>query len=180
MKIKRQSRKEKNRGFSLVELLVVIAIISILAGVCSVGMSLANSRNAEKCARLIDSAFESARMSSLSQEGTFFLLLDGENHRLTITSSVNGVVEEIPLPARVNVETEVNGTSLSEAGTVLRVEFDKSGGGIRALSLGDSAGVSAVDINSFHTVTVTAENDSGSREARVLLIRRTGKHYVEF
>lgn len=176
MKINEEFRKEENRGFSLVEVLVVIAIVSILAGICSVGMSLAGSRNAEKCAKLIHNALEGARMSSLSQEGTFILLLDGDNHRLTVTSSVNGIVEEIPLPARVNITAEVNGNSLSETGTVLSTEFDKAGGGVKTLAL-DGSTIAADD---FHTVTITAVNDDGSKEAHVLLIRRTGKHYVEY
>lgn len=170
------NRKSKNQGFSLIEVIVVLAIVSIVIGISAVSISLANSRNAEKCAKLIDSALESARMSSMAQAGSFLFLLDGSTNCLTIDSSVSGVTEEIQLPARVNVEIAVDGNSFCEVGTELCVEFDKSGGGIDTLVL-DGSTIASED---YHTVTITAANDSGNRKVRILLVHRTGKHYVEF
>ena len=76
-----------NKGITLIEILVVVAIMSIAVGGASISISLAYSRDAEKCAKTINSALENTRMMSMSEKGNFTMELDMTNNMLYIKSS---------------------------------------------------------------------------------------------
>lgn len=153
-----------NKGISLVEILIVVAIMSIAVGGSGVGLSLAYSRDAEKCAKTIDAALENTRMLSMSQKGTFTMEIDLENNILYIRSSESSdPVEEEQLQRRVEISVPADASATS-----VTVQFDKSTGKVLSMS-GESDGV----------LRITSENSNGKR-ATVVLVKGTGKHYVEY
>lgn len=164
-----------NKGMSLIEILIVVAILGILTGGASVGISLAYSRDAEKCAKTINTALENARMMAMSQQGNFVLELDMDNNKLTITqlikeqdgSETRTVVYEEDLQKRVNIYLSSEESEASA--TTVTVQFDKSTGKVSSMSGGTAEGI----------LKITSENNSG-KIATVVLIKGTGKHYVEY
>lgn len=153
-----------NKGISLVEILIVVAIMSIAVGGSGVGLSLAYSRDAEKCAKTIDAALENTRMLSMSRKGTFTMEIDLENNILYIRSSESSdPVEEEQLQRRVEISVPADASATS-----VTVQFDKSTGKVLSMS-GESDGV----------LRITSENSNGKR-ATVVLVKGTGKHYVEY
>lgn len=166
----------KNKGITLVELLLVIAIMSIITGITAVGISLIYSRDAEKCAKLIDTALEEVRMSSLSREGSFRLAVDGVNHILTVEALSSGTTEEKALPKKVEISVYAEGDSSKTEGKSITVEFDKAAGKIKEIKIDGTT----VGRDSYHTVRISAETKSNSKKASVMLIKMTGKHYVEY
>lgn len=155
---------QNNKGISLVEILIVVAIMSIMVGASSIGLSLAYSRDAEKCAKTINAALENARMMSMSQKGNYTMELDMENNILYIRSSESAtpvVTEDLQSRVDIFVPTDASATSVT-------VQFDKSTGKVLAMS-SESDGV----------LRITSENNNGKR-ATVVLVKGTGKHYVEY
>ncbi|MBQ8598368.1 MAG: type II secretion system protein [Lachnospiraceae bacterium] len=157
-------KARNNKGISLVEILIVVAIMSLAVGGSGVGLSLAYSRDAEKCAKTIDAALENTRMLSMSQKGTFTMEIDLENNILYIRSSESSdPIEEEQLQRRVEISVPADASLTS-----VTVQFDKSTGKVLSMS-GESDGV----------LRITSENSNGKR-ATVVLVKGTGKHYVEY
>lgn len=161
--------KNKNSGFSLMELLVVVAIISILAGLSAVSISLAGSRDAERCAKMINSALESARMSAMSQKGEFALTIDFEKATLVMNGTNAGITENEKLPNGVTLYLPKD-TSIKK----VEITFDKSTGKVKKI-LEDGADVT----DTTAVMKMTAENPTG-KKATVVLVKATGKHFVEY
>lgn len=153
-----------NKGITLIEILVVLAIIAIAAGGAGIGISLAYSRDAEKCAKTINAALENTRMLSMSKKGNFTMELNMESNKLYIKSSeeTEPVLEE-ELQSRVKLFLPDD-----EGKTSLTVRFDKSTGKVFDMS-SENNGI----------LRITSENNSGKR-ATVVLVKGTGKHYVEY
>jgi len=153
-----------NKGISLVELLVVIAIMSIAVGITGISISLAYSRDAEKCAKTINAALENTRMLSLSEKGEFTMELDMVNNIVSIKNSLETQpVHEEELQKKVKLSLSGD-TSL----TLITIQFDKSTGKVIRMD-GEDNGI----------LRITAENNSGKR-ASVVLVKGTGKHYVDY
>ncbi len=154
----------ENKGISLVELLVVIAIMSIAVGITGISISLAYSRDAEKCAKTINAALENTRMLSLSEKGEFTMELDMVNNIVSIRNSLETQpVHEEELQKKVKLSLSGD-TSL----TLITIQFDKSTGKVVRMD-GEENGI----------LRITAENNSGKR-ASVVLVKGTGKHYVDY
>lgn len=170
MKRRTVTLKKINAGYSLVELLVVIAILSIVVGMASIGISLASSRNAEKSAKVINDALEFARMNAMSKKGEFTLEIDFSGHFLTVNSSESGEVKREQLPQNVTVTVKED-TSQNN----VSVQFDKSTGKVISIKYSDGA-EKANDISVLH---ITSDNNNG-KEASVVLVTNTGKHYVDY
>lgn len=157
-------KARNNKGMSLVEILVVVAIMSIAVGGSGLGLSLAYSRDAEKCAKTIDAALENTRMLSMSQKGIFTMEIDLENNMLYIHSSESSdPIEEEQLQQRVEISVPADASATS-----VTVQFDKSTGKVLSMS-GEADGV----------LRIVSENNNGKR-ATVVLVKGTGKHYVEY
>lgn len=157
-------KARNNKGISLVEILIVVAIMSIAVGGSGVGLSLAYSRDAEKCAKTINAALENTRMLSMSQKGNFTMEIDLENNILYIRNSeASDPIEEEQLQRRVEISVPADASLTS-----VTVQFDKSTGKVLSMS-GESDGV----------LRITSENSNGKR-ATVVLVKGTGKHYVEY
>ncbi len=171
-RLKKALKEEK--GVTLIEVLVVLAILVIAVGGASIGISLASSRNAEKCAREINDGLENARMLSLSRAGDYELTIDCSTRAMVLHNEPPGTDPDSTknLQRRVNITLESEEEDLSSA-TSITVTFDKSTGKVKTITIDGSA--YAGDIIRIHTA-----NEEGTRQADVVLIRNTGKHYVEF
>lgn len=167
------SINQNNKGMTLVEILVVVAILGILTGTAGVSISLAFSRDAERCAKTIDTALESTRMSAMSRKGDFTLEINrGSNQLATESSEAVGVRSVESLQNQVNITFQSATDDLS-ATNVLRITFDQSTGKVLSIQ----ADGTAIPSN---LVEIRCTNQSGSKAATVVLVRRTGKHYVEY
>ena len=156
-------RKHDNKGVTLVELLVVVAILSIAVGAVGISISLAYSRDAEKCAKSINAALENTRMLSLSEKGKFTMTLDMVNNRITIDNSETGNVHTEELQKKVKIYVPGKETL-----TGISVRFDKSTGKVVVM-----------DAEENGILRITSENNTG-KKASVILVKGTGKHYVEY
>lgn len=165
--------KKDGRGITLVELLVVIAILSISAGAASIGISLVYSRDAEKCAKSINSSLETARMYALSRTGSYTAGLDMRNNILRIESSVDGVVTEIDLQKRVEIKAVGDGSIAIPEDALVKIQFDKSTGGVKEIRANET-----ILDNRILEIRINGRN--ASKKAAVILIRSTGKHYVQY
>lgn len=165
---------KNHKGVTLIEVLVVIAILAVAVGGAGISISLATSRNAEKCARDINDGLENSRMLSLSKEGNFTLTIDFAAHEMTLHNEAPGTEADNvkKLQERVNISLQSDTEDLDEAASI-EVMFDKSSGKVKRI-LVDGSEYSG-DLIKIHT-----ENDDGNRMANVVLVRNTGKHYVDF
>lgn len=179
-RIKRVKRlSEDNQGLSLVELMIVIAVMAILTGIVGINISLAFSRDAENCAKKIDTELEKVRMSSMSERGDYWLELEitPSGPKMSYCSEVSGRTPEVEkidrkLSSQIGISFEVNGAV--HAATQIRIAFDKSTGRVKRITDEDN---NVLDAN---TLRIRCVNSSGKRVATVVLIKRTGKHYVEY
>lgn len=155
-------RKKENRGYTLVELLVVIAIMAIAVGIAGVSIALASSRDAEKSAKIINSALETSRMYAMSRTGVYTLAVDMEKNELSISDG--GEREELP----GNVKISIPGMDVDRA----EITFDKSTGKVLSV-LTDGA------VYTDLVLRITSENPRG-KKATVVLVVNTGKHFIEY
>lgn len=162
---------QQNKGITLVELLVVIAILSIMVGAAGISISLLFSRDAESCAKTVDTMLETSRMRALSKEGKHTFMLDTEKKECSVLT--DGKTEA--LPSRVTLSLSSVGTYDFSSNTVLEVDFDKSTGRVLGLKA-DSVPISVDDVN---LIRMQAENQSG-KKATVVLVVATGKHFIEY
>lgn len=167
-----QRRKISNDGFSLVELIIVIAILAIAVSIAGISISLAFSRDAEKCAKEIDAALENARMNSLSREGSYTLTIDNDSSELMLVSSVDGTSTS-SLQSGINIQFSLSGGTDISAAKGITVEFDKSTGKVKSMMTTEGTSV----VGSL--LRIRCENSRGKR-ATVVLVRATGKHYIEY
>jgi prepilin-type N-terminal cleavage/methylation domain-containing protein len=165
---------QTDKGMTLIEILVVVAIMSIVTGGVGVSLSLAYSRDSEKCAKTINAALENARMMAMSEQGNFDLTIDMQNNAMTITQVVKAddgtasetVIynEDLQNRVRIYMVSEEGG----ESADTVTIRFDKSTGKVASVSSGENK-----------IIRITSENSSG-KKATVVLIKGTGKHYVEY
>lgn len=161
-------------GITLIELLLVIAILSIAVGIASVSISLVFSRDSEGCAKTIDGALGTTRMNSMAQEGVLTMTIDTTARMVTVDSTIKGRLLEKTIPTRVSVSFEEKGGVVDlSSNTQLVVEFDKSTGKVKTITTDGGAAVDGT-VCRIHCVS---EN---GKTVTVILVKATGKHYVEY
>ena len=177
--------KKNNAGMSLVELIVTVAIASILVGTLSFSISLVFSKDAARCATILNDTLYSVRMDSMSKPGNYTVEIKDNNAGGTpseyvaiVTCEIDGspVLDEgktIYLegnPGENKVKTitaTLNGVDLPNN---LKITFDKSKGYV---NVGAGTDFSADGIVEFHIMPARGEKD-----AYVSLVTSTGKHTV--
>lgn len=162
---------KQNKGVTLVEILIVVAILAIMTGAAGIGISLLYSKDAESCAKTINTMLESARMTSLAKNGTYFFSLDTESRECEVEP---GVKKE-ELPSRVTLTLSSEGSYDFSANKKIEIEFDKSTGKVKRLS----ADAADVDIKTVNVIRMHAESSNG-KKATVVLVTATGKHFIEY
>lgn len=180
-----KNNRNKNAGFSLVELVVIIAIVSILTAGTSIGVSLAFSRDAARCANILNDTLYSVRMDSMSKPGKY--TMEVKNAGSTNTQYVAEIkcddilIETVYLEGdaaanKVNIITaklKSGGSEvqlMSSEADSLKIEFDKSKG---CVETGTGTDIPGDGIIEFHIIP-----RSSNRTSDVSLITATGKHTV--
>ena len=181
----------KNAGFSLIELIVTIAIISIITGGITMGVSIVFSKDASKCATMLNDTLYSVRMNSMSKPGKYTMVVKNIGSTNTqyvaeITCEIDGATptsEIIYLEGdssanKINsitakLKSGASSTDLiTSASDTLSITFDKSKGCVSTITSNGTT-ISGDGIIEFH---ITPKN--GNREADVSLVTSTGKHSV--
>lgn len=175
--MKQIDKQKSNSGVTLLEVMLVIALLAIAVGFAGISISLVYSRDAQKAAKLINSAMEETRMKNLTYEGNYSLEIDINNHSYQIIHTIPGTGTEIiaqkNLPSRTTLAFQSKGTDNISGYAKLCIEFDKSTGKVSMVSE-DGLTPAKVEV-----VKACAANPEG-KEAAVVLIVGTGKHYVEY
>lgn len=183
----------RNAGFSLIELIVTITIASILVGTVSLGISLAFSKDASRCATILNDALYSVRMDSMSKSGNYTLIIKniGSGTNTKFVAEITHVTDTTETET-VYLEGDSNADKIDDIevflmtdGSVIqtndlktdeiRITFDKSKGCVDTVNLGGTD-ISGVGIIQFHIVS--RRGSSSNRDAYVSLITSTGKHKV--
>lgn len=183
--------KLKNAGFSLIELLVTIAVMSIMVGGISISASLVFSKDASRCATILNDTLYSVRMDSMSKPGEYTVEIKDNNGSeansqyvaviTCVPSEGDPTTETIYLEGGQNVNKIKNITATLKKGgssetlidshaDTLKITFDKSKG---CVNTGSGYDISEDGIIVFHIVP-----QQGTREADVSLITATGKHTI--
>lgn len=172
--------KKNNAGYTLVELIVVIAIMSILAGGSALGLSLAFSKDASRCATKLNDAIYETRMNSMSKVGKYKLEVKDSGDVNVAIISCTDVTPAVPdkqillddtdtskktvVTAKFVTESDPSGQPVS---LPISIEFDKAKGKAKIDGISDE-GVLIFDIIDSH----------GSRTSKVQLVTTTGKHTI--
>lgn len=180
--------KNRNAGFSLIELIVTIAVASILVGTVSLGASLAFSKDASRCATILNDALYSVRMDSMSKPGIYTMVVknsgSGSNTKFVVEIDHDGDRETIYLEGDANAdkiddivaEFKVDGSVVQtqdiKSGE-LTITFDKSKGCVKT---GSGTDFSSDGVLQFY---ITSKRGStANKNAYVSIITSTGKHTV--
>lgn len=175
--------KLNNAGTTLLELIVVISIMAILTGGAAIGISLAFSQDASKCASKLNDAIYTARMYSMSKVGAYTLEVkkeDGE-YVAVINDGTNEVYhEKISENGRIkNISFDLNGSGDSISDTkVAKIVFDKSKGNVKEYNGKAFTTDGASGTNTDGLIVFTIEQSRGDRIGTVTLVTSTGKHKI--
>jgi len=175
--------KLNNDGLSLIELIVVISIMSILTGMVSIGINLAFSKDATKCAGKLNDAIYTTRMESMSKAGAYYMEVKktGTEYVAVINDGTSDVsTEQLSENGRISsISCELNGDTIeiSESDTV-KIAFDKSKGNVNKYN--DIAfttdGSSGTYVDGLIVFTIIQKN--GNKSETVTPVTSTGKHKV--
>lgn len=189
-----------NVGYTLIELIVVISIMAIMTGTAALGLSVAFSKDAARCATLLDDALTETRMLSMSKEGDFSLSItvDANGHHKAIISG--GTTTESEEGGSVYTETynqeiDLEGDSgikissitcnspsitllgdSASSGNQIKIVFNKTKGNVHSVAINDGAADSLENSNEIMIFDITPVR--GNRTAKVQLVTSTGKHTV--
>ena len=163
--------KDNNKGFSYIELILVLAIMSLMVGMIGLSYGLVTRNNVSKAAAKMESAFNTARITSLSK--------GSEQGALNIMQE-DGIVyycigkfdpEDPNCPSWIKIAQAPVYVTLSNGGT----HADLPDGSILVFKYNPSSG--AFKSDSFPSNKIIFSN--GSKESTLTLFKATGKCKVE-
>lgn len=175
--------KFNNSGFTLIELIVVIAIMAALVGMSSIGIGLAFSQDANRCATTLNDALTEARMYTMSKQGEYSLVISKDSSDMYVAK----ILREPPGGGTSSVEAEydlegeskkiesitVSGTLISSSDEVIIV-FDRTKGNVHSVSIGGTP----LTEDTVLEFNIVPKRGGDRRTAMVSLVTGTGKHQV--
>ena len=168
-----------HRGVSLVEILVVVAIIAIAGGLVTFGISFASSRNAEKCAKIIDSQLSSFITMSMSKSGTWTMTIDNATNQIEVVYT-SGDLETVIMQEKVAITYEAGSIDFTGC-TRITIVVDRASGKVKQLIREDGISTYTFQDDELPAViTIKVINSSGSKKADIVLVTATGKHYISY
>ena len=175
--------KLNNAGVSLIELVVVISIMTALTGTAALGINLAFSRDANKCATKLNDAIYTARMESMSKVGAYYLEVkkEGNDFVAIINDGTSEVYnEKISENGKISQITyALNGPAVGiDGATTAKIVFDKSKGNVKEFNgVGfTSDGASGTNVDGL--IVFTIDQRTGNRSDTVTVVTSTGKHKI--
>lgn len=204
MNRRRDKVQLNNSGFSLVELIVVVLIMGILAGGATMAISTVTNADAQRAAKNVIAFLTQARQMAIStadssnyssssksvfadiyfNDGYYYIDICSEQRGASETTVT---VEETKRLGNYHMniyynDDKGNGTNgllydqATSSGKKLRIGFDKGSGGINRVGLVDASGAETI-LNSDNKLTdIYCE---GSRTEHIILIKETGKCYLD-
>lgn len=161
--------KRNDSGMSFIEMTVVVIIVGILATVSIMGVGTINHPKAMECAKLISAGLDKSRleaMSRMDKEMTALIFSEDGKRFLTIAEAGEFPSKDDGRAVTLgddNLEISVNGEKLGD--DVLEIKFDKGSG--------------AFTDNGIFKEGSCELLVEGSKEAKVILVQRTGRNYIE-
>lgn len=177
---------KNNKGFSLLELIVVIAILAILSGIVITAMMNTGSFKVKKATELLKVSIGETKIEAMSKNmasltilrdtsGTYYIQRgEGEKEKLVKGNVTISYTEE-----GSGIETPV------ESGHPLQFSFSRSSGAFTPIidSINADGSYQYRTVNSGGTSEVVYCSsiiiNCGSRSNRIMLVKDTGKYYVE-
>ena len=163
--------KDNNKGFSYVELILVLAIMSIMIGMIGLSIGLVTRNNVTKAAAKMESAFNTARITSLSkgsEQGAINIMQENG----AVYYCIGKFDPEDPncpewkkiaqSPVRI---TMANGSD----------HYDLADGSILVYKYNPSSGAFKTDTFPYSQIIFT----NGSKESSLILYKTTGKCKVQ-
>jgi prepilin-type N-terminal cleavage/methylation domain-containing protein len=180
-------KREKNKGFSLVELVAVIAIMAILSGTLSVMLSR-NGVRVNECANEIHSALKETRTDALSKKTAYVTIRWNDSSKKYVISETGKddvKVGDASTTITVFYESEngpVSGsfTLDSYAGDVI-LTYNRASGAFYPMieSVDTAAGtITYKELGGEKIYCTSFQIERGSKTKEVVLVRETGKVYI--
>jgi prepilin-type N-terminal cleavage/methylation domain-containing protein len=178
--------KSNNHAYTLVEMIVVLSVIAIMIGTTGVGISLANSRDAEQGGRAVDVAIANARLGAMSRTSPHEVQIKAATREInvnitgTTAAPVWGPASSPAIPSRTNVRIEIPGiTNVTE----VIIYFNRATGRVQKLDVTAGGSVTTYTAGSAsfpNTVRIHVTNDRNTKRATVVLVTNTGRQYMEY
>lgn len=164
-------KRMNNAGMTLLELIVVIAIISILLGMSTYALSFAFSKDAENCARTVDTQLANLRSQSMNKSGEYKM-------RITVTGDrkveiLKDEVQQEHVDIKKGVTIEFYLDDVAKDAEWVEIVFNKSKGKVSRLIFSDG------EVTTLPAVFSIKITDRRGKSKEVKLVSLTGKHYVD-
>lgn len=204
MNRRRDKVQLNNSGFSLVELIVVVLIMGILAGGAIMAISTVSNADAQRAARNLSSMLTQARQLAIStadsssdtvtkkvyaeiyfNNGYYYVDICSSKDETTgtvVTVEETKRLGNYHLDITYNAAKGVGDNELlydqaTSTGNRLRIGFDKGSGGINRVGITATDGTGETALNADNVLTdIYCE---GSRTEHIILIKETGKNYLD-
>lgn len=185
--INRQTKVNKNAGFSMIELIVVIAIMAVMVGIAFIGFGMLNGGNAKKAEKNILSQLADVRTSTLAKAGlwTAEIYSDGSQYKIDIKNKTD-VISSTKIGSRISIAYQ-DSVAASEAAVdkdyKLVVSFSQGTGAVTKVEQIPTAGGAGVQL--YNSATTSAKGDivikvNASPRSTLTLWYATGKVTTDY
>lgn len=161
---KKEKNKLNNSGLTIVELIIVLAIMAILGAVSYLSLSIATNRQVSSCAEKLGTSLEQTRNLALGKSSAYLeIWKDGSIYvQMYVNEQAYGNVVAIGVNG-INVSYDTPSASgVSLGSTPVKLEFDRSSGGIKGSNVITSFNVT----NGNRTCIVTIDKFTGRVSVR--------------
>jgi len=165
---------KRNEGFSLIEFVIVMAIMAILTGLVALGMGVFDQAEVKDVSESINSAFSELKTENMSKTGPIYMhmfIFEG-NYYVEMgpvsTCSMSGDYGT-NIGAVKDSKIALDGNELAD-GDVWTFNISKKDGSFNSLS-------STPLDSASPTISVSTPSDSLTYD--VVLVRDTGRHYID-
>ena len=159
------------KGYSLIEIIICIGIIGILSTGAVALIGFLNYANTKKCAEELNVALEKARMDTIAKSGTPYFYIYKRNDKYYYKLSEDTTLDPnggfLFGNHKIDITYQIKGcvgTKQVTESAPLKLAFLKSTGGFT---------------NTGGAVVCEDIFISGSKDYKIHLVEKTGKHYIE-
>lgn len=173
----RSGHKMVSKGFSLVELIIVIAIMGILTGGVALGVGMLNSADSKKLANNINSSFTTLRSENMAKDKKTYMHLYQYEGEYYIQMSENSA------PVLDGTGTNIGCSAVSvnfQGENSISIAPDTEDPPSLSFTMNKKDGSFAAKVEDTELAATTKiEISSSASTHTVVLVRDTGRHYLE-